>query len=42
MSADLAKRIDIFCNEQKEKRRQEWESHTQTLDALKEGKKATT
>ena len=38
-SADLARRIDVFCNEQKEKRRQEWESHRQTLDALKERKK---
>ena len=38
-SADLARRIDIVCNEQKEKRRQEWESHKQALDALKERKK---
>ena len=38
-SADLAKRIDIFCKEQKEKRRQEWESHKQVLDTLKERKK---
>ena len=35
-SADLARRINIFCKEQKEKRRQEWESHQQTLNALKE------
>ena len=39
MSADLAKRIDIFCKEQKEKRRQEQESHKQALDTLKERKK---
>ena len=39
MSADLARRIDIFCNEQKEKRRQERESHKQILDVLKERKK---
>ena len=38
MSADLARRIDIFCKEQKEKRRQEQESHKQTLNALKERK----
>ena len=38
-SADLARRIDIYCNEQKERRRQERESHKQTLDALKERKK---
>ena len=39
MSADLTRRIDVFCKEQKEKRRQEWESHKQALDALKEKKK---
>ena len=39
MSAELARRIDIFCKEQKEKRRQEWESHKQVLDVLKEKKK---
>ena len=39
MSIDLVKRIDMFCNEQKEKRRQERESHKQTLDTLKERKK---
>ena len=38
-SADLARRIDIFCKEQKEKRRQERESHKQALDTLKERKK---
>ena len=37
-SLDLARRIDTFCKEQKEKRRQEWESHQQTLNALKERK----
>ena len=37
-SADLARGIDNFCKEQKEKRRQEWESHKQALDALKERK----
>ena len=36
-SVDLARRIDIFCKEQKEKR-QEWESHQQTLNTLKERK----
>ena len=29
----------MVCNEQKEKRRQERESHMQTLDTLKERKK---
>ena len=38
-SAELARRIDIYCNKQKEKRRQERESHKQALDALKERKK---
>ena len=38
-SIDLVKRIDMFCNEQKEKRRQERESHKQALDTLKERKK---
>ena len=38
-SIDLVKRIDMFCQEQKEKRRQEKESHKQTLDVLKERKK---
>ena len=41
-SADLARRIDVYCSEQKEKRRQERESHKQTLDALKERKKQLT
>ena len=39
MSIDLSKRIDIFCNEQKEKRRQERESHERTLVMHKEKKK---
>ena len=38
-SVDLVKRIDMFCNEQKEKRRQERESHKQALDTLRERKK---
>ena len=29
----------MYCNEQKEKRRQERESHKQTLDTFKERKK---
>ena len=39
MPIDLSKRIDMYCNEQKEKRRQEKESHEQTLSLLKERKK---
>ena len=38
-SAKLVRRIDIYCNKQKEKRKQERESHKQALDALKERKK---
>ena len=38
MSIDLSKRIDKFCNEQKEKRRQERESHEWTVEILKERK----
>ena len=38
-SIDLSRRIDMFCNEQKEKRRQERESHEWTLVMLKERKK---
>ena len=38
ISADLARRINTFCKEQKEKRRQEWESHKQVLNALKQSK----
>ena len=39
MPADLVRRIDIYCNEQNENRRQERESHKQALDALEERKK---
>ena len=35
---DLMRRINTFCNEQKEKRRQERESHKQVLNALKQSK----
>ena len=38
MSTDLVKRIDMFCNEQKEKQRQERESHEWTLVMLQERK----
>ena len=38
-SAELMRRFNIYCNEHKEKRRQERESHKQTMDALKERKK---
>ena len=38
MPSDLARRINIFCEEQKEKRRQERESHRQVLNALKQSK----
>ena len=31
MPIDLLKRIDMYCNEQKEKRRQERESHEQDI-----------
>ena len=37
-STDLTRRINIFCEEQKEKRRQERESHKQILNALKQNK----
>ena len=39
MAIDLSKRIDMYCNEQKEKRRQEKESHEWTLGLFKEKKK---
>ena len=39
MSIDLVRRIDEFCNKQKEKRRQEKESHKQTLDTYMKMKK---
>ena len=35
---DLTGRINIFCKEQREKRRQEKESHKQVLNALKQNK----
>ena len=38
ISADLSRRIHIFCKEQKEKRRQKQESHKQVLNALKQNK----
>ena len=38
ISTDLTRRINMFCKEQKEKRRQEWESHKQALNALKQNK----
>ena len=39
MSTDLMKRIDMFCNEQKEKRRQARESHERPLVVLQERKR---
>ena len=38
MPTDLKKRIHRFCKEQKEKRRQEWESHRKALDVMKQSK----
>ena len=38
MSTDLTRRINTFCKEQKEKRRQERESHQWVLNALKQSK----
>ena len=35
---DLTRRIHTFCKEQKERRRQEWESHKKALDVMKESK----
>ena len=35
---DLSGRIHAFCKEQKEKRKQEWESHKIALDVMKESK----
>ena len=35
---DLSGRIRAFCEEQKEKRKQEWESLKVTLDKMKESK----
>ena len=37
-STDLSGRIQAFCKEQKEKRKQEWESLKITLDKMKESK----
>ena len=35
---DLTRRINTFCKEQKERRRQEWESHRKALDVMKQSK----
>ena len=35
---DLSGRIHAFCKEQKEKRKQEWESHKIALDIMKESR----
>ena len=35
---DLTKRIHMFCKEQKERRRQEWESHRKAWDEMKQSK----
>ena len=35
---DLTGRIHAFCKEQKEKRKQEWESYKIALDVMKESK----
>ena len=35
---DLSGRIHAFCREQKEKRKQEWESHKIALDSMKASK----
>ena len=37
-STDLTRRVNTFCKEQKERRRQEWESYRQALHALKQSK----
>ena len=37
-STDLTRRIHAFCKEWKEKRKQEWESHKNALDMMKENK----
>ena len=37
-SSDLTRRINIFCKEWKERRRQERESHRQALNAMKQSK----
>ena len=38
-STDLTRRIHAFCKEQKEKRKQEWESHKIALNVMKESKR---
>ena len=38
VSTDLIGRINTFCKEQKEKRRQEWESHRRALAEIKQSK----
>ena len=38
MSTDLTRRINTFCKERKEKRRQEWESHRKALAEMKQSK----
>ena len=38
VSSDLARRINTFCKEQKERRKQEQEFHRQVLNALKQSK----
>ena len=38
VSTDLTRRINIFCKEQKEKRRQEQESHRKALNVMKQSK----
>ena len=35
---ELTRKIHVFCKEQKEKRKQEWESHKMALDVMKESK----
>ena len=37
-STDLTRRINTFCKEWKEKRRQEWESHRKALAVMKQSK----
>ena len=37
-STDLTRRISTFCKEQKEKRRQKWESHRKALNVMKQSK----
>ena len=37
-STDLTRSINTFCKEQKERRRQEWESHRKALNVMKQSK----